>query len=85
MYIDLKRNGQFISSIAPKSTLQTINYDENNKYRRRSKSVNKTEVIDSIIMSDRRFKVELNFNPFGDEVFSFENIQLKYVLNEKTS
>lgn len=42
---------------------------------------------DSISKSptDKKFMMEINFNPFGDAgVFSFENLQTKYWLNNKT-
>lgn len=44
--------------------------------------------IDSLSESPttKDFMIEINFNPFGDEgVFSFENLQTKYWINNKTA
>lgn len=85
VYIDLEQDGRFISSKAAKNTLQEIHYDDSKKLKKKQKSKKVMADADTSLIRKNRLKVELNFNPFGDEVFSFEHIQFKYVLNDKTA
>lgn len=95
VYIDIHKNGNFLSTIAPLSTVKTIKYSSNSRYLKSSgasqnqmigDSINVSTILDFSALPEKHFKVELGFNPFGDgSVFDISRLRFKYVLDKNIS
>lgn len=95
IYIDINKNGNFVSTIAPKSTIESIQYSPKNKYLKSvspapdqmvEDSINESSILDFSLLPEKQFKVELGFNPFNDgSVFDISQLRFKYVLNKNIS
>ncbi len=87
VYIDVKKDGKVFSTYASKKNIDAFMYNTkiSDVVPKEPKPEPIQKSIDTLHPVDR-FMVELNFNPFGSEgVFSFEYLQTKYKIGNKTS